>query len=138
MKERETTLMRAKVDLEGRVADFHSQLEEQEATNATLMTSKRHLENENNDLKNDLETIEGTLAKVEREKQVCFIQILFIQSLTSSICFFFFSSSLIVSNRFLAVLNSKMFKKGYFCNVDELIIKLILIYINFCRPWSTK
>uniref|UniRef100_UPI00358FDCDE myosin-16-like n=1 Tax=Myxine glutinosa TaxID=7769 RepID=UPI00358FDCDE len=69
MKERETALLRAKVDLEGRVADFHSQLEEQEATNATLTTSKRHLENENNDLKNDLETIEGTLAKVEREKQ---------------------------------------------------------------------
>lgn len=49
---------------------MRERLEEEEGTTASLHAQRRQLEGEMNELKRDLESLETTLAKNEKEKQV--------------------------------------------------------------------
>lgn len=58
------------MNMEEQIQDFKERLEEEESAATALSAYKRKLEAELMDLKRDLESLESTLAKSEKEKQV--------------------------------------------------------------------
>lgn len=67
-EERCNLLIKAKIQMEGKIKELMERLEDEEELNATLMAKKRKLEDECIELKKDLDDLEITLAKVEKEK----------------------------------------------------------------------
>jgi len=57
------SLIKTKVELDGKIKEFQERLEDEEELNNELVTKKRKLEDECSELKKDIDDLELTLAK---------------------------------------------------------------------------
>merc|ERR1712226_769346 len=62
------SLIKTKVELDGKIKELQERIEDEEELNNELVTKKRKLEDECSELKKDIDDLELTLAKVEKEK----------------------------------------------------------------------
>merc|ERR1712131_130628 len=62
------SLIKTKVELDGKIKEVQERIEDEEEMNAELTAKKRKLEDECSELKKDIDDLELTLAKVEKEK----------------------------------------------------------------------
>ena len=62
------SLIKTKVELDGKIKELQEQIEDEVELNNELVTKKRKLEDECSELKKDIDDLELTLAKVEKEK----------------------------------------------------------------------
>merc|ERR1711990_610720 len=67
-EDRRDSLIKTKVELDGKIKELQERIEDEEELNNELVTKKRKLEDECSELKKDIDDLELTLAKVEKEK----------------------------------------------------------------------
>ena len=62
------SLIKSKIDLDGKIKELQERLEDDEEINLDLNVKKRKLETECKELRKDIDDLESTLSKVEKEK----------------------------------------------------------------------
>ena len=67
-EDRYESLMKTKIDLDGKVKELSERMEDEEEISSDLVSKKRKLEKECTELRKDIDDLEHTLSKVEKEK----------------------------------------------------------------------